>query len=65
MKLLYKEMKELADYIINLDHEVEVSLFEEVFFHPKAEDDLQCWCGGTGEMLAFDPDGLAYPCVRN
>ena len=63
-KLLYKEMKELADYIINLNHEVEVSLFEEIFFHPKAEDDLQCWCGGTGEMLAFDPDGLAYPCVR-
>jgi len=22
------------------------------------------WCGGTGAMLAFDPDGLAYPCLR-
>lgn len=63
-KLLYKEMKELADYILDLDHEVEVSLFEEAFFHPKREDDLQCWCGGTGSMLAFDPDGLAYPCIR-
>ncbi len=63
-KLLYKEMKELADYILSLDHEVEVSLFEDNFFSPKNEDDLQCWCGGTGKMLAFDTDGIAYPCVR-
>lgn len=21
-------------------------------------------CGGTGAMLAFDPDGIAYPCLR-
>lgn len=63
-KLLYEQMKEIADYILNLDKEVEVSLFEENFFLPKREDDLQCWCGGTGQMLAFDPDGIAYPCIR-
>ena len=22
------------------------------------------WCGGAGDMLAFDPDGIAYPCIR-
>ena len=21
-------------------------------------------CGGTGKMLAFDPNGIAYPCIR-
>lgn len=63
-KLLYKEMKELADYILALDHEVEVSLFENNFFSPKDPEDLQCWCGGTGKMLAFDTEGIAYPCIR-
>ena len=22
------------------------------------------WCGGDGAMLAFDPNGIAYPCLR-
>ena len=27
-----------------------------------SEDDN--YCGGAGDMLAFDPDGIAYPCLR-
>jgi len=22
------------------------------------------WCGGNMSMLAFDPDGIAFPCIR-
>lgn len=63
-RLLYDEMISIADYILSLDYDVNLSLFEENFFTPKAEDDLQNWCGGTGKMLAFDPDGRAFPCIR-
>ena len=34
------------------------------FFHPKQPDDLENWCGGNGVMLAVDPDGIIYPCLR-
>ena len=63
-KLLYNQLKETADYILSLDKEVELALFEENFFKPKDEEDNQNWCGGTGAMLAFNPDGIAYPCIR-
>ena len=66
--VLYNEMKRLADYILenNMDFENDYycSLFEEEFFHPKQEDDLENWCGGNGVMLAVDPDGIIYPCLR-
>ena len=26
--------------------------------------DTNNWCGGTSLMLAFDPEGNAYPCLR-
>lgn len=29
-----------------------------------SEDDNQNWCGGNGVMLACDPDGVLYPCLR-
>lgn len=66
--VFYDQLKKLADYILdhNLDMENDyyVSLFEEKYFHPKAEDDLENWCGGNGVMLAVDPDGIVYPCLR-
>lgn len=62
--LLYQQLKQAADYILALDHELELSFFEENFFHLKQENDLQNWCGGTGLMLAFDPKGDAFPCIR-
>lgn len=65
---LYNQMKLLADYFLehNMDFEKEFycSLFNEDFFHPKQEDDLQNWCGGNGVMLSVDPDGTIYPCLR-
>ena len=63
-QIFYQELKKMADYLLDLNDETVVSLFDENFFCPKDEEDIQNWCGGTGCMLAFDPDGIAYPCVR-
>lgn len=65
-KILYNELKKVANYIIDNDlfEEVYLSIFEETFFHPKKEDDLQNWCGGNGEMISVDYKGDIYPCIR-
>lgn len=65
-KIFYEELKKLADYIMEhgLYDSVYVSVFEENFFHAKSSDDLQNWCGGTGDMIAVDYTGNIYPCIR-
>lgn len=62
----YTQLKRIADYFIDNDlvGKIYCSLFEENFFKPKNENDLQNWCGGTGFMLSCDPDGYLYPCIR-
>lgn len=62
----YKQLKEIAQYWIdnNIVESHYLSLFESIFFTPKREDDLQTWCGGTGDMLAVDWRGYLYPCIR-
>ena len=67
--VLYAEMKRVADYFLDtdlnfLDGSFRCSLYENNFFHPKEENDLQNWCGGNGVMLSVDPDGVFYPCIR-
>ena len=62
--LFYKELKRVADYKLEHYPEVYLSLFEEDNFIPLGDDDNQNWCGGTGKMLACDPDGNLYPCLR-
>ena len=63
---LYRQMCMFSDYLLDngLEDEVRCSLFEESFFRPKEPDDLELWCGGDGMMLACDPDGWLYPCIR-
>lgn len=61
---LYRQMKKTADYIIDNDINVYLSLFVETFFHPKDVTDMDLWCGGDGLMLSCDPDGYLYPCIR-
>lgn len=39
-----------------------VSILGEQIGNPHPED--KNWCGGTGAMLSFAPDGKAYPCIR-
>ena len=63
-KLFYTELKKMADYLLELNDETVVSLFDEADFKPMDTEDNNNWCGGTGAMLAFDPDGIAYPCLR-
>lgn len=62
--LFYNELKKLADYMLEYYPDSYVSLFEERNFVPMDENDNQNWCGGNGLMLASDPDGVLYPCLR-
>lgn len=66
--VLYEEMKRVSDYFLdkNLDfeHDFFCSLYNEDFFHPKDENDVENWCGGNGVMLSCDPDGYLFPCIR-
>lgn len=65
-KILYTQLKMLADYMIDshVPDNVYISMFEENFFKPKAEDDLDNWCGGDGKMISVDYKGDIYPCIR-
>ena len=58
--VLYEEMKKLADYFLenNLDFEntYYCSLYNEEFFKPKQEDDLQSWCFKAGTKI-LTPSG--------
>lgn len=64
-KILYQQLKQLSDYILenNLEDNY-ISLYEENFFRPKSFKDSQNWCGGNGQMLAIDWKGDIYPCIR-
>lgn len=67
--IFYEEMKKISDYFLdndfNFEYDYYCSLYNEDFFRPKQEDDLQTWCGGTGSsMLSCDPDGKLFPCIR-
>lgn len=62
---LYKQLKILADYIIDNDLEPKVGfrMFETHSYEP-TDPEGQNWCGGTGKMLAIDCQGQIYPCLR-
>ena len=67
--VLYDQMKRISDYFLeqNFDFERDFfcSLYNEDFFQPKDPDDLQSWCGGVGNsMIACDPQGRIFPCIR-
>lgn len=63
---LYEQMKQLADYMLTESRYVTryCSLFEERTGKRLDDDDDKNWCGGTGLMLSFDTEGIAYPCLR-
>lgn len=62
--LFYKELKKVADYLLDNYPHVYLSLFDETLFEPMDPTDDQNWCGGNGLMLACDPEGILYPCLR-
>lgn len=63
---LYNELKKFADYIIdnNLENKISFSMFDYDKYTEMSKDEDSNWCGGDGQMLAIDPDGKLYPCVR-
>jgi radical SAM peptide maturase (CXXX-repeat target family) len=64
--ILYNQLKQLSDYILehDLEDELYISMFEENMFHPKDRSDNQNWCGGNGAMISVDWKGDIYPCIR-
>lgn len=61
----YKELKKMADYLLELNNDdIYISLFDTFIGHSLPETENHTWCGGNMQMLAFDPDGVAYPCLR-
>lgn len=63
-QVYYSQLKQISDYLIDNDIDVPVSLFSEWAFKPLPESENQNWCGSSGKMLSFDPDGKAFPCIR-
>lgn len=63
-KTLYQQLKLLADRLIETEEDVYISMFDRWIGHRLPETENQNWCGGTGLMLTFSPDGVAYPCIR-
>ena len=64
--IYYKQLKQIADFLLSLDDpdDIYFALFNESNYKPIPETDNDNWCGGTGKMLACDPDGKLYPCLR-
>ena len=65
-KILYYQLKKVADYLLSLPDpgDIYYALFNENNYRPMDSTDTQNWCGGTGAMIACDPDGKLYPCLR-
>ena len=66
-KLYYRQLKKISDYMNerNLAAEVNVQLFKEDSFCPMPPESNDNFCGGAASgMLAMDPDGNIYPCLR-
>lgn len=61
-----KQMKELADYIIdnNLWNDVNTTLFSDSLGLPNDKSSINSNYCGTGRMLAIDANGNFYPCLR-
>lgn len=66
-RIFYRKLKEIADHFVDHDFvdNKYLSLFVESLGRPKLSSDLDTCCGGVGNaMLAMDPDGKLYPCLR-
>jgi radical SAM peptide maturase (CXXX-repeat target family) len=65
-KILYEQLKKIADYILehDLEEDVYFRFFDENDCQPLTEENNQNYCGSTGCMLACDPDGIVCPCIR-
>lgn len=62
-QLYYIQLKKIADIVLK-ESNIDTNLFSEYYGLPMISTDNNNYCGGTGFMLAFDPEGKAYPCLR-
>ena len=64
-KNIYFELKKIADYLLLNKLDTYISILDRLIGnkHDIIHDNKN-YCGGTGNMLAFSPDGKAYPCIR-
>ena len=64
--LYYYQLKQLADWLIETERWATtwVAFFDSFIGHEISEHETQTYCGGAGDMLAFDIDGTCYPCLR-
>lgn len=64
--ILYNELKKISDWMIydNMQENFYCSLFDETIGKQLSSKENNNWCGGTGEMLSFTPDGNIQPCLR-
>lgn len=65
---LYYQLKKIADYVIDNklygENGVYISRFEQVNYQPMDPEDDKNFCGGLGNMIAINPSGKIYPCIR-
>lgn len=61
-KLLYEQMKTVSDYIVSKQLDVSITMLDSILGGKTTSDTN--FCGGTGAMMSFAPDGSAYPCIR-
>lgn len=60
---LYIQLKDVGDYLIKNKCDVWISILDWTALGEKSLD-TNNYCGGTRNMIAFAPDGRAYPCLR-
>lgn len=63
---LYFQCKQFADKFLaeRSADDIFISLLDDQYGQPMSVSDNNNWCGGDGSMLAVDPDGNIYPCLR-
>ena len=63
---LYYQLKKVTDYLLDNDlyEETFISILDDKAFDEFNPDDDKNYCGSTGSMLACDPFGKIFPCIR-
>lgn len=60
----YYILKEIADNMLSSKQYFNLSLFSENSYKPLESGSPKTFCGATEYMIAFDPSGNIYPCIR-
>ena len=61
---IYLALKGVGDWLIDNKKDIYISMLNDATGAPLSPIDNNNYCGGTGAMLSFAPDGKAYPCIR-